>query len=60
LETGCSFPYAEAAEDQVEDVIGGGSAGDFVERPQGAVKVEEQHFVRNPVMDGGFGGGKPG
>src|SRR5271165_2793903 len=36
---------AEGAEDQVEDVVGGGGAGNGVEGAEGAVEIEQQHFV---------------
>lgn len=32
--------YAEPAENQVEDVVARGRAGDFVERTQGVVEIE--------------------
>ena len=47
---------AEGAEDQVEDVVGGGGAGDFVERAQGAVEIEQEHLVRD-LGGHGVGGG---
>ena len=47
-----SFPYAECAEDQIQDVVGCSCAGDFVQRAQSAVEIEQQHFVRNFVVDG--------
>jgi hypothetical protein len=50
------FPDAEAGEDQVQDVVAGGGAGDFVERAEGAVKIEQKHFVGDAVVDGGLGG----
>ncbi len=46
-----SLSNAESAEDQVQDVVCGGSAGDGVERTQRAVKIEQQHFVRNFFRD---------
>ena len=46
---------AESAEDQVEDVIGGSCAGDFVEGPQGSVEVEQEHLVGD---SGGYGVGR--
>src|SRR5580658_3914248 len=36
---------AEGTEDEVEDVVGGSGAGDFVEGAQGRVEIEEQHLV---------------
>src|ERR1700687_3198875 len=45
---------AEGAEDQVEDIVGGGGAGDFVERAQGSVEVEQEHLVWD---SGGYGVG---
>jgi len=52
----CLFADAERAEDQVQDVIGGGGAGDFIQRSQSIVEVEQEHFVRDFVVDGGFRG----
>ena len=46
---------AKGAEDQVEDVVGGGDAGDFVERAEGSVEVEEKHLVGDA---GGHGVGR--
>ena len=43
---------AEGAEDQIEDVVGGGGAGDGIERPQGVVEIEQQHLVRDLGRDG--------
>ena len=36
---------AEGAEDKVQDIVAGGGAGDFVERAQGSVEIEEEHLV---------------
>ena len=41
----CLFSDAEGAEDQIEDVIGGGGAGDFVEGAEGSVEIEQEHLV---------------
>src|ERR1035438_851815 len=43
---------AEGPEDEIEDVVGGGGAGYFVEGTQGSVEIEQQHLVRNA---GGYG-----
>ena len=43
---------AEGAEDQVENVVGGGGAGDFVEGAEGSVEVEQKHLVRDAGGDG--------
>ena len=43
---------AEGAEDQVEDVVGGGDTGDFVEGAEGSVEVEEKHLVGDAGGDG--------
>src|SRR5437870_13121796 len=50
------FADAERAEDQVQDVIGGGGAGDFIQRSQSIVEAEQEHFVRGLVVAGGFRG----
>jgi hypothetical protein len=54
---------AKSAEDQVQDVIRSGGAGDFVERVEGIVKIHEEHLVRYLVADRGSsrieGGGRP-
>jgi hypothetical protein len=46
--------YAEGAEDEVEDVVGSGGAGDFVEGAKGGVEIEEEHLVGDA---GGYGVG---
>jgi hypothetical protein len=43
---------AEGAEDQVEDVVRGGGAGDFVERAQCSVEIEQEHLVGDSGSDG--------
>ena len=35
-----SFSNAERAEDEVENVVGGGRAGDGIEGPEGVVEIE--------------------
>ena len=45
------FSNAERAENQIEDVIGGCGSRDLIERPQGAVEIEEKHFVGNFILD---------
>lgn len=57
------FSDAEGGEDQVEDVVGGGLAGQGVEGPKGAVEVEQDHLVGDAgvvgaasVFEGGAGG----
>jgi hypothetical protein len=40
-----SLSDAEGTKDEVEDVVGSGGTGDFVEGAQGCVKIEEQHLV---------------
>ena len=52
MTTSTLFSDAEGAEDEVENVVGGGGSGDFVERAQGGVEVEEQHLVRDFAGDG--------
>jgi len=41
------FSDAEGGEDQVQDVVGGGLAGQRVERRQCTVKIKQDHLVRN-------------
>ena len=41
---------AKCTENQVEDVVGGGGAGDFVERAERVVEIEQQHFVRDAIV----------
>jgi hypothetical protein len=36
-----SFSNTEAAKDQVEDIVRGSGPGDFVQRPQGIIKIEQ-------------------
>ena len=50
------LPDAELAEDQVEDVVGGGGAGDGIEGAESAVEIEQQHFVRDFRVYGTAGG----
>ena len=38
---------AESAEDAVQDVVGGGGAGDGVDGPQRCVEIQQQHLVRD-------------
>ncbi len=38
---------AEAAEDEVEDVVGGGGSGERVEGAERLVEVDENHLVRD-------------
>ena len=45
---------AESSKDQVQDVVGGGDAGDFVERAEGSVEIKEEHLVGDA---GGYGVG---
>jgi len=52
----CLFSDAKGAENQVQDVVSGGSAGNFIQRSQSIVEVEQQHFMRDFVADGGFRG----
>lgn len=47
--------HAKCLEDDVQDVVGAGGAGDEVEGPQCVVEVEQEHFVRQP-LDGGLAG----
>ena len=53
----CLFSDAEGAEDQIEDVIGGGGAGDFIEGAEGSVEIEQEHLVGD---SGGYGAGRSG
>ena len=41
------FSDAEGGEDAVQDVVGGGGAGDGVDRAQRGVEIEQQHLVRD-------------
>jgi len=49
---------AEGTEDQIEDVVGGSGAGDFVEGTQRSVEIEQHHFVGNPGSNGVGRGGE--
>lgn len=51
------FSDAESGEDQVEDVVGSGLAGERVESPERAIEIEQDHLVRN---GGGVGRGGVG
>jgi hypothetical protein len=48
------FSDAETAEDQVQDIVGSGGAGNFVQRAEGVVEVEQEHFVGHFVLHGGL------
>src|SRR2546425_9311930 len=50
------LPDTKATEDQIEDVVGSRCPGDLVERAQGVVEVEQEHFVRHATVNRGFGG----
>src|SRR5271167_2301520 len=39
------LPNAERGEDEAEDVLGGGGAGNVVQRTQRAVEVEQDHLM---------------
>ena len=51
---------AEGGEDEVEDVVGGGGAGEGVEAAEGFVEVEEEDLVGELGCDGGAGGFEAG
>jgi hypothetical protein len=51
---------AESAEDQVQDVVGGGRSGDFVERAQGRIKIKQEHLVWHASGHGVGRGGERG
>lgn len=42
---------AELAEDEIEDVFGGGGAGEGVEGMEGFVDIEEDHLVGDGCGD---------
>jgi len=44
------FADAEGGEDAVQDVVGGGFAGDGVQRVERAVEIQEEHFVGNMLL----------
>lgn len=46
------FSNAEGGEDEVENVIGGGLAGERVEGPEGAIEVNQDHLVGDAVVVG--------
>src|ERR1700722_16588615 len=41
------FSDAERTEDQIQYVVVCGGAGDRIQRTQRAIKIEQQHFMRN-------------
>src|SRR5258708_7763718 len=53
-----SFADAELAEDEGEDVVAGGGAGESVESVEGFVEVGEDHLVRDGVGCGLLGAGQ--
>src|SRR5690242_8959143 len=46
---------AESAEDEAQDVVGSGGAGNFVERAQGVVEVKQQHLMGHALGHCGRG-----
>src|SRR6185437_7240215 len=42
------FAYAEGRENAIQDVVGRSCTSDGVDGPQGRVKIQQQHLVRNP------------
>src|ERR1022692_1041851 len=50
------FSDAEGAENQIEDIVGRGGSGHFVDRTQRSVEIEQQHLVRNAGAYGVAGG----
>src|SRR5438094_3144436 len=47
------LPHAKRREDDPQQIIHGRRAGNRVERVEGVVEVEEEHFVRD-ALDGGL------
>ena len=41
------LPDAERGEDAIQDIVGGGRAGDRVDGPQRGIKIQQQHLVRD-------------
>jgi hypothetical protein len=39
------FSDAEGREDEIENVVRGGLAGEGIESPEGAIKIQQDHFV---------------
>jgi hypothetical protein len=56
LEAGL-FADAEFAEDEIQDVVAGGGAGERVEGAEGVIEVEEDHLVGDGVGGGLQGAG---
>ena len=50
------FPYAEFAEDGVEDVVVGDAACDFAQRVGGSANILGQQFTRNIISHRPFCG----
>jgi hypothetical protein len=50
-----SFSNTKATEYQVEDVVGGGRTGDFIERAEGSIEIQQKHLMGDFVGDGGAG-----
>jgi hypothetical protein len=46
------FPNAESTENQAENVIIRSRARDFIQRPQRAVKIKQEHLVWNLITNG--------
>jgi len=45
-----SLTYAERRKNNAQHIVRGGCAGDRVERTQGVVKIEQQHFVGKSLV----------
>src|SRR2546427_10316575 len=54
----CLLSDAEGAENEVEDVVGGGGTGDLVQRTERVVEIKQKHLVGNLVRHRGPGGGE--
>jgi len=50
-----SFSDTESGEDQIKNVIVCGGAGDFVQRTQRTIKIQQKHFMWNFILYGEFG-----
>src|SRR5579859_2289513 len=54
------LPNTKTAEDQVQNIVCGGLAGDGIQRTQGSVEIQHDHLVRNAAGNGILGGSQAG
>src|SRR5208283_4633533 len=46
-----SFPDTERRKNSIQNIVRRGGAGNRIDRPQGRVKIQQQHLVRDAELD---------